>query len=96
MVEVPVSAAITHEHLLRIVSRLPSDYSVFGGEVVRWADDEQDYPDCSGGCKWAAWLGGELGFDWCVCSNPNSPRVGLLTFEHQAGKGCFEDTTTAD
>ena len=28
---------------------------------------------------------GELGNDWGVCSNRNSHRYGLLTFEHQ---GC--------
>jgi len=26
-------------------------------------------------------------YDWGVCSNPRSPRCGLLTFEHQ---GCWE------
>ena len=35
-------------------------------------------------------LEGKLGYDWGACVNPTSPRVGLLTFEHQ---GCrqFED-----
>ena len=32
-------------------------------------------------------LEGDLRFDWDVCANPKSPRVGLLTFEHQ---GCME------
>jgi hypothetical protein len=30
-------------------------------------------------------LPGKPGLDWGVCANPVSPRVGLLTFEHQ---GC--------
>ena len=72
-----------------VVRRLPTDYSDFGGDVVRWADGD-NYPDCSSGCRWARWLKGALGSDWCVCANPASPRAGLLTFEHQAGRGCFE------
>lgn len=58
------------------------------GVVRRAAGD--DNPDCSCGCRWARWLKGALGNDWCVCANPLSPRVGLLMFEHQAGRGCFE------
>ena len=51
---------------------------------------ERDGPDCSVGCKYFLKLPGKLGMDWGVCSNPASPRAGLLTFEHQ---GCeqFED-----
>jgi hypothetical protein len=30
-------------------------------------------------------LAGQLGQDWGVCANLQSPRAGLLTFEHQ---GC--------
>jgi hypothetical protein len=95
---VPIHSSVTHEHLLRIMVSRPTDYKEYGGEVVRWEDEDADYPDCSCGCKWAAWLSGELGFDWCVCTNPGSPRVGLLTFEHQAGKDCFEsdETSTID
>lgn len=26
-------------------------------------------------------------YDWVICSNPESHRAGLLTFEHQ---GCFK------
>jgi hypothetical protein len=40
--------------------------------------------------RWARWLGGELGADWCVCTRPGAPRAGLLTFEHMAGFACFE------
>jgi hypothetical protein len=74
---------------MSFVKVLPSDYTDYGGEVVRWAD-RQDYPDCSCGCKWFLPLDGELGFDYGVCANKKSPRLGLLTFEHQTGKGCFE------
>src|SRR4051812_3047549 len=86
----PIHPAVTHDHLLQIVVSRPTDYTDYGGEVVRWANEDENYPDCSSGCIWAAWLSGELGFDWCVCTKPSSPRTGLLTFEHQTGKGCFE------
>jgi hypothetical protein len=35
-------------------------------------------------------LQGELGQDWVVCTNIKSARFGKLTFEHQAGVGCYE------
>ena len=73
-----------------IVIKLPSDYSDYGGEIKRWEKENETYPDCSSGCKWFAKLENELGMDWGVCANRKSPRKGLLTFEHQAGKGCFE------
>jgi hypothetical protein len=94
--DVPIHPIVTHDHLLGIVRSLPSDYTDYGGEVVRWADENENYPDCSCGCIWAAWLSGELGFDWCVCTKPNSARTALLTFEHQAGKECFEEAATDD
>jgi hypothetical protein len=72
-----------------IVKILPTDYTDYGGKVERWKDDS-DYPDCSCGCRWYLPLEGLLGSDYGVCSNKNGPRKGLLTFEHQAGKGCFE------
>lgn len=83
----------THDHLCEIVRKLPEDYDVWSeGKVERWADSDQAYPDCSMGCKHAQWL--EKG-DWCVCSNPESHRCGLLTFEHQ---GCqkFEQEAKDD
>lgn len=80
-----------HKALKRVVRAIPSDYTDYGGEVVRWSDGQAAYPDCSCGCVWAEWLEGVLGMDWCVCTNPDSPRAGLLTFEHQAGFGCFAD-----
>lgn len=82
-----------HKHLLTIVRTSPLDYAPWG-TVERWAEPGKPYPDCSNGCKHAAWLAGSLGADWLVCTNPNSHRVGLLTFEHQSGVGCFEDPET--
>lgn len=69
---------------------LPSDYDEYGGDVKRWKDPTLDYPDCSAGCVHFVPLGDGLGSDWGVCSNAKSPRKGLLTWEHQAGFGCFE------
>jgi hypothetical protein len=37
------------------------------------------------GCRWYVKLQGSLGHDWGVCTNAQSHRCGLLTFEHQ---GC--------
>lgn len=78
-----------HKHLLSIVKVLPTDYNPWGN-VVRWKDDQLAYPDCCS-CRYYAALDGRLGMDWGVCTNPESPRSGLLTFEHQAGFGCHED-----
>ena len=78
-----------HTTLFTLLRRLPTDYSDYGGEVERWADGD-DYPDCSCGCRWFVPLDGELGWDWGVCANAGAPRAGLLTFEHQTGRGCFE------
>jgi hypothetical protein len=69
-----------HEHLLKIVRKLPDDFEPFGRR-------EHDGADCSCGCKHFLKLAGQLGFDWGVCANAKSPRCGLLTFEHQ---GCAE------
>lgn len=75
-----------HESLHQIVKRLPSDFEPWGerSRTEDWG------PDCSCGCRWFIPLGQELRYDWGVCHNPESPRCGLLTFEHQ---GCreFED-----
>lgn len=79
----------THTVLFTLLKRLPTDYSDYGGEIERWADSD-NYPDCSCGCRWFLPLDGELAYDWGVCGNPNSPRAGLLTWEHQAGRGCYE------
>ena len=72
----------------QIVRLLPSDYTDYGGEVIRWQDSSKAYPDCSTGCR--HWW--PLDGDWGVCRNPRSARAGLLTFEHQAGEGCWEES----
>jgi len=71
-----------HEKLWQIVRRLKTDYEPFGKA-------EREGPDCSAGCRHFVKLAGEVGNDWCVCANPDSPRSGLLTFEHQ-GWAAFE------
>ena len=76
--------------LFAILKALPTDYEEYGGQIKRWEDNEKDYPDCSRGCKHFLKLDGSLGNDWGVCANPNGPRKGLLTWEHQCGIGCFE------
>lgn len=72
----------THEQLIKIMPRLPSDFEPYGKR-------ERDSSDCSCGCNFYHTLSGSAGGDWGVCTNPKSPRVGLLTFEHQ---GCPEWT----
>jgi hypothetical protein len=79
-----------HAALFKALKILPTDYEEYGGEVKRWADSQKDYPDCSRGCKHFVKLEGDLGYDWGVCSNPSSPRAGMLTWEHQTGVNCFE------
>ena len=77
-----------------ILKRLPTDYKDYGGNIERWKHIDLSYPDCSAGCKWwvplydAKWDGADA--DWGVCTNPNGPRAGLLTWEHQAGFQCYE------
>lgn len=71
---------VKHEQLLKIARKDPRDYEPYGSA-------ERDSGDCSSGCRHAVKLEGELGYDWVVCTNPASHRVGLLTFEHQ---GCSE------
>lgn len=78
-----------HKHLLSIMKVLPTDYDPWGN-VVRWENENLAYPDCSS-CRFYAALEGSLGMDWGVCTRPESPRTGLLTFEHQAGFGCHQD-----
>jgi hypothetical protein len=72
-----------HELLHTLCVHLPTDFEPWG-ERSR----EKDWgPDCSCGCRHFLQLEWPLGADWGVCSNPQSPRAGLLTFEHQ---GCHE------
>jgi hypothetical protein len=78
------------EELFKVLKILPTDYFEYGGEIDRWKYSDKNYPDCSGGCKYFTPLAEDLGFDWGVCANPNGPRAGLLTWEHQAGFDCYE------
>src|SRR5882724_9564576 len=71
-----------HELLWTLCRKLPSDFAPYG---ERDRDRADPCADCSCGCRHYIPLAGELGNDWGVCANPNSPRAGLLTFEHQ---GC--------
>jgi hypothetical protein len=70
----------THEELRAIVKNLDTDFEPYGKR-------ERDGSDCSCGCKFFHALEGKAGSDWGVCTNPKSPRCGILTFEHQ---GCQE------
>lgn len=82
-----------HDELLDAMVKHPADYTPWGA-VERWADNNKHYPDCSMGCKHYKTLSGELGYDWGVCINKKSHRLGMLTFEHQAGVYCFETNDT--
>lgn len=56
-------------------------------EYLAGTDTENhELPDCSCGCYWFWELDGGLGADWGVCCNRQSPRAGLLTFEHMGCK----------
>lgn len=77
-------------NLFSVLKILSSDYADYGGNIKRWADPNQNYPDCSCGCKYFVSLKEPFNNDWGVCANKNSPRAGLLTWEHQAGYNCFE------
>ncbi len=85
-----------HQSLLDRVTRLPTDYRDYGGDVERWADPELHYADCSSGCRHFLNLRGKLGSDWGVCGKTDGPRFSLLTFEHQAGFGCFDFDENAE
>ena len=71
-----------HELLHSLCVHLPTDFEPWGRR-----SREEWGPDCSCGCRHFLELKRPLGADWGVCSNPKSPRAGLLTFEHQ---GCRE------
>jgi hypothetical protein len=76
-----------HWHLHAVCIRLPTDYEPYGFRV-------RTGPDCASGCRWFLKLEARP-YDWGVCSNPQSPRCGLLTFEHQ-GCAFFEAAPTTD
>jgi hypothetical protein len=73
---------------------LHSDYLEFGGKIKRFVDPDYDYLDCSCGCIYFQRLhdseNNDYDLDFGVCLNKKSNRQGLLTFEHQAGYGCFQ------
>lgn len=71
-----------HDLLSNKVVNLPTDFQPYGER-----DRDEGGADCSCGCKHFLALEGDLGMDWGVCGNVQSPRCGLLTFEHQ---GCEE------
>lgn len=70
---------VSHRHLWAVVTIRPSDFEPYG---FRKREGEAD---CSCGCKWFLPLGDRYRYDWGICANPISPRVGLLTYEHM---GC--------
>jgi len=70
-----------HARLLELAVEMESDFEPYG----KRSREGDDCADCSCGCRHFAVLDGPLGADWGVCINKNSPRAGLLTFEHQ---GC--------
>ena len=76
-----------HNSLSRICKNLPTDFQPWG-ERDR---DAEWGPDCSCGCIFFLKLPGQLGNDWGVCWNPESPRSGLLTFEHQGCRHFVEE-----
>ncbi len=67
-----------HDKFLRVVRTLETDYEPYGKV-------ELDGSDCSCGCRHFVMLAGNANENWGICANPESPRAGLLTFEHQ---GC--------
>jgi hypothetical protein len=80
--------------LLDLCKVLDTDYSDYGGKIRRHSDPDYNYSDCSGGCKHFIPLYNQkyrdADVDFGVCTNKRSKRCGLLTFENQAGYGCFE------
>lgn len=78
--------------LLRVLRKLDTDFKPFGK-----ADPAES--DCGAGCRHLLGFTGEVGCEWGVCTNPASPRSGLLTFVHQ-GCAAFEpmllDRTLSD
>lgn len=71
-----------HQRLITLMVKRPEDYRPWG--EVDFESLERP-ADCSAGCVYFRTLEGKLGADWGVCTNPESHRAGLLTFEHQ---GC--------
>jgi len=72
-----------HELFFAVVKMLPTDFEPYGQRNRMNADGVIE-SDCSCNCKHFHVLQ-EMPLDWGVCTNHQSPRCGLLTFEHQ---GC--------
>lgn len=75
----------THEELWPVCKKLPSDFEPYGMRSRDGCEKGEEWRDCSCGCAWYHVLIGEARHDWGICANRESPRAGLLTFEHQ---GC--------
>lgn len=65
--------------------KLPSDFEPYGQR--KWQGQREGQPDCAT-CCWFLELF-RTWPDWGACANPQSPRIGLLTFWEQ-GCGQFE------
>jgi hypothetical protein len=76
-----------HDLLWKLCQKLPTDFEPYG---QRSRDDDWG-PDCSCGCKFFLPVDGDAGADWGVCCNQESPRRGLLTFEHMGCKHYVDD-----
>jgi hypothetical protein len=75
-----MSGKARHEELWRACH-------VHGLSYETWtADDLGALPQCYS-CRWYHELAGVRALDWGVCFNPDSPRAGLLCFEHM---GCHQ------
>ena len=77
----PGEIGASHEQLWKLAHSLPTDFEPYG---KRSRDDGG--ADCSCGCQYFHPLEGARGADWGICTNPKSPRAGLLTFEHMGCK----------
>src|ERR1041384_2636295 len=71
-----------HAALDSVLKRKRTDFQPNG----RRSRDTDYGPDCSCGCRFFIEVREPFSGDWGVCVNPESPRAGLLTFEHQGCK----------
>lgn len=81
-----------HDLLWKLCQKLPTDFEPYG----RRSRDDDWGPDCSCGCKFFLPVEGDAGADWGVCCNQESPRRGLLTFEHMGCKHFVDDPEAGD
>jgi hypothetical protein len=78
----------------RVLKVLPTDWHPIG--FMHRGENGGEWGDCSCGCRWWLPMAPPLSSDWGVCCNPDGPRAGLLTFEHQGGYRCFEQQERDD